>query len=507
LSSTGGNLSSTEGVIRFLGTGTVSGTISFYDVQINGGVNFGSSSTINGVFTMATGGFISTNAPSYATNSTLRYNTGTTYGRFLEWDATSGKGYPHNVRISGNTTLNVNNSSNTAKQIGGTLTVDAGSTFSMEGMTIASPTTVGVTILGDVVNNGTVNLSTTTERLKCVNYTNNTGATTTLSSNSGGDLELSGSLIDNATFTANTRAVFFTGSGLQDISGSGTFNIDYVVMNKTSGRVRLLNNLLTEAPNTGNALSFSSSTDTLDLNGYVMTLGKTSSQSAISGNGVIRGGGNSGLILLGTGALGTLRMDQSQDGTTNVLGRLTLNRTSTGSLTLGSKLQVDTLTLTNGTLDIASQTLKITGSSLTRSSGVLDADAGTLEWANTSSQTLPSGLFSGSVNNWTMNGTGGVSLGAATTITGTLTLTDGLLTLGSNNLTLGSGASVSGTPGSTNMIVAEGTGQLRKVFSGTGSFSFPIGDASGTTEYSPVSVNVTSGSFGADAYVSAQVTN
>ena len=56
------------------------------------------------------------------------------------------------------------------------------------------------------------------------------------------------------------------------------------------------------------------------------------------------------------------------------------------------------------------------------------------------------------------------------------------------------------------MIVAAGSGELRKVFTGTGSFTFP----SVTTpagEYSPVTLNFTSGSFAGGAYAGTRVTD
>ncbi len=108
--------------------------------------------------------------------------------------------------------------------------------------------------------------------------------------------------------------------------------------------------------------------------------------------------------------------------------------------------------------------------------------------------------FPAIVNDLTINNSSGVSLSADATVNGTLTLTNGLLTLGNSNLTLGSGASIGGTPDASRMIALTGTGKLRKRFTDTGSFTFPVGDATGTAEYSPVTLNFTGGTFGANAY-------
>ncbi len=326
-------------------------------LQIAGGVTTPGTGSllVNGTLQINSGGF-SNIAPTYGSSSLLKYNSGSGYGRGTEWSATSGAGYPANVQVSNNTTLNVRNNADVQRQISGNLTVDNGSTLSMESLTSAS-FSIGLTVLGNIINNGTVTISTSTERIKCTDFTNSATGITNLSSNSGGDLEVTGSLIDNGTFNANTRAVFFTGSGVQDISGTGTFNIDYIVVTKSSGSVRMLNNLLCEGPNGGNAISLTSSTDILNLNGFTLTLGRASVNSTITGSGFIRGDSSSSISILGTGAFGTIRFDQTTLGTTNVLRNFTVNRTSSGSVTLGNTLNIaggtnaGVVTVSNGTLN------------------------------------------------------------------------------------------------------------------------------------------------------------
>ena len=355
--SNGGSLTSNgtftagNGTVAFAGSATVSGTIIFNNATLAGGVNFGASSTINSTLTINSGGFVTTNAPIYGSGATLVYNSGGTFNRGTEWSATSGKGYPNNVQISGNTTFNLNNGANVARQMGGTLTVDFGSTLSLEGMTIASPNEIGLTVVGNVINNGSISLASSTERLKCVNYTNNANALTTLSTNIGGDLELIGNFIDNAPFNSNNRAIFFTGAGVQDVTGSAPFDIDYIVSNKPSGSIRMLTNLLVEGPNGGNAITLTNATDILDLNGNTLTLGEANVASVFTGSGFIRGGSTSSISIQGTGALGTIRFDQSVSGTSNVLNNLTINRTS-GSVTIGNALNIiGLITVTAGTLE------------------------------------------------------------------------------------------------------------------------------------------------------------
>lgn len=107
-------------------------------------------------------------------------------------------------------------------------------------------------------------------------------------------------------------------------------------------------------------------------------------------------------------------------------------------------------------------------------------------------------------NNLTVNKEiGAVVLADDITVAGTLNLQKGNLIIDDKNLTLGQNA-VAGTFSATNMIVADGIGFVRRPFSSTGSYFFPIGEMTSNPAYSPVSVNVTAGSF-SDGNVSVSV--
>ncbi|AZB21729.1 hypothetical protein EG338_06325 [Kaistella haifensis] len=98
--------------------------------------------------------------------------------------------------------------------------------------------------------------------------------------------------------------------------------------------------------------------------------------------------------------------------------------------------------------------------------------------------------------------TGKVFLDKDLAVTGTLSLTSGQLVLGSNDLTLGT-TPVSGSFSASNMIVADGTGKVRRPYTGPGSYLFPIGELTGNPSYSPVAINISSGIFsGASVSVS-----
>lgn len=361
-----------SGGVVFSGSGTISGTIAVNDLSVAGGVNVGTACTIHGTLTINSGGFLSTNSPTYGGSSTLRYNSGGTYGRSIEWNATSSAGYPHHIQISNNTTLNVVNGANSYKKAGGNLTVDNGATFSISGLTAGSGG-VGVEFMGNIINDGTISLSSSTnQRLKGVTLTNgssNNSAVVILSDANGGDLELTGNYADNATFTSNGRAVFFTGGSNQEIGGTASdpFNIDYVVITKSGGVVQMNKTLLIGAPNDGTGLTLTSANDILVLNGNSLTLGTSGKACAISGLGSIRGSSTSSMTINGTGALGTLRFDAGTAGGAN-LNSLTINRSTSGAVTLGSALNIfDQLTVTNGTLTTGGNlTLKSTATQTAR---------------------------------------------------------------------------------------------------------------------------------------------
>jgi hypothetical protein len=197
-------------------THTIAGTSSFQHVIANTGINFGTTSTITGNFQMNFGGFVSTNAPIYGSSSSLIYNTTGTYGRGLEWSATSGAGYPNHVQISNSTTLNLGNgATGTARACAGNLVIDDGSTLSMN--VGGSVMTAALTVNGNVTlgSSGTAIL--------------------VLSGSVGGDILVKGNWTRNSSsiFTTNNRQITFGGSALQTITGQTTF--DYFRINNSSG--------------------------------------------------------------------------------------------------------------------------------------------------------------------------------------------------------------------------------------------------------------------------------
>ncbi|GEM_PF-4157973 len=87
-----------------------------------------------------------------------------------------------------------------------------------------------------------------------------------------------------------------------------------------------------------------------------------------------------------------------------------------------------------------------------------------------------------------------------------LNFIDGNLLLNGNSLYLEENGSVSGSLG-TSMIIPGLGGYVYKKFSATGSFTFPIGDNTGTTEYTPVNFSLNSYSSITNAYFGINVSD
>lgn len=120
------------------------------------------------------------------------------------------------------------------------------------------------------------------------------------------------------------------------------------------------------------------------------------------------------------------------------LGGLTINSSGQNYNLNSSPTISGDLALTNGSLIVGARTLTYSGSSISRTSGTINASNASSEliFTNSSSVTIPSETFTGDVRNLTLNGNGGVILNSDVTIPGALSLTNGVLTLGTSTLTL-----------------------------------------------------------------------
>jgi hypothetical protein len=154
-----GTFNAQSGLVAFAGVANVSGTISFYNVSIAGGVNFGTSTKVNNRFIILPNGYVNTNPCNYAVGSTLIYNNGSTYVVGSEWlpNLITGSGVPYHVQVGNgiaNSALSLGNSSYTLR---GNLTIDTSAGASL----FMGNTSSVLNIAGNFINNGnnTANLN------------------------------------------------------------------------------------------------------------------------------------------------------------------------------------------------------------------------------------------------------------------------------------------------------------------------------------------------------------
>jgi hypothetical protein len=318
-------------IILVTGTGGITMNVArtINNLTTASGISGAANLTINGEFTLNTGGFVS-GSPTYGPASSLTYATGGTYGRASEWrlGVASQPGYPNNVTITSNTTLDLaNSSSGSTFQMAGILNIQPGSKLEMAGST---PLTQALTVLGNVSNFGTISLSTA----------------------AGGDLKLQGGYFEGTvgTMTGNAGVLRFEGGAIQQISDlTGSMTLPKTVINKTASSVRLSTTDVTinDAAG-GDSLTFATATSQLDINGRTLTLGGLLPAPPV-GAGLI-GSQTSNLVLNdggATGNMGTVRFVFPQS-----LQNFTVNRTTaTGNITLGTPVGIyGALTLTAGTV-------------------------------------------------------------------------------------------------------------------------------------------------------------
>ncbi len=342
---TGFNASASTGALVFSTTATISGTNSFQNVSVSGGgLDFGTASTVYGTFTINPGGYVNNNKPPiYDCNSTLLYNTGGNYTRGDEWKTgvTSGQpGYPGNVQLS-NPGTNLNFNSSTAS-ICGNLTIDVGTYFDM-----GSFAGNALRVAKNVTVNGNLYLSM----------------------GFGGDIYVGGNYTVGAAGIVfnNNRATFFNGSsGNQLITkvAGGTIFIDFMIVNKTAGDVKLSNsgsdltNLqINSSTNNASEYRLQLLGGNVDLNGQTFTLFGTvvnSTNIFTDGTGprrIYTSSGTGSFVVAGSALAGMQNLNVNRASSTS---SLTFDANVTLSTSVGVDFGPSGMTLINSIFQINS---------------------------------------------------------------------------------------------------------------------------------------------------------
>lgn len=227
-------------------------------------------------------------------------------------------------------------------------------------------------------------------------------------------------------------------------------------------------------------------------------LGGTLSGSGTFTGSIVSSSPKSELWLTGTGSI-------TLPAVTNGLAVLNINRAATDTVYLSANLSLTNVNFSSAYFNLNGFKLTVNGATLLNAVNFIGTATGSeLEVAGSNRTFQFSG---GTIANFNVNRNQGTQLTGDLIVTNTLTLSNGSLFLGSFNCTMESSATINGTPSASKMIIATGTGQLRKKFTAAGSFTFPVGDDVSTFEFSPVTLNFTSGTFGSGALAGVNLSN
>lgn len=184
------------------------------------------------------------------------------------------------------------------------------------------------------------------------------------------------------SFAPSSAATFTLGGtgGTQTISSTGTLSIG-ANANITVGPSSVVS--LGQSVTIPSLLTINGK---MAINANTLTLSGT-----LAGLGSFTGSTSSNLIVNGSGALGTIYMDATTPGTTNVLNNFTFNRTTSGSLALGNAMQVaGVVTHTEGTLTTNNHLLLI-ATSATAYGQIAPTGTGSITGNVTAQYLIPSG--------------------------------------------------------------------------------------------------------------------
>ncbi|MEI8273690.1 MAG: T9SS type A sorting domain-containing protein, partial [Paludibacter sp.] len=299
---------------------------------------------------------------------------------------------------------------------------------------------------------------------------------------------------DNVYFTINSPRTLSIANNFNTCSSSATQSTSNNTLTINSGATVNVAGVL----NTNEVVG---KTYTANINGTLAVTG-TSTLSGTSGGGVatfnVNGAYSAGNLLvtpstaavapvINVGSTGAITVNGTADfSSTTLLGYIAnAPSTSGGTFSLG----------TGGTINIANASGLEPVAGPIRTTTRNFNTAANYSFVGSSAQ-VPGSDFPATVNNLTINNAAGLSLGASTTVSGTLTLTSGKVTLGANDLTIGT--AISGGS-ATSYIVTDGVGKVTTPAAMAVATLIPIGASA--TSYDPVSVTPTTAStFAARAY-------
>ncbi len=227
--------------------------------------------------------------------------------------------------------IGINNSTNNVT--GGTIQIGTATTPS-------TAQVIKVNSSSPIFNLNVVNANATAELSQALDMNGSLNISAgTLNANNF-NINVGGNWTNSGTFTPGTATVTFDGTGTQTIVDANGETFNNLTVNKSDGSLQMNNNLTVNSVLT-------LTTGNISINGNTLNLAGT-----VSGSGKITGSNTSNISITGTGALGTINFDNTNRAS-KTINNFTINRTSTGSVTLGSdSLRIrGVLTITDGTIN------------------------------------------------------------------------------------------------------------------------------------------------------------
>ncbi len=427
---------------------TINGT--FYDLELNdsNGATLNNSTTVNGTLTLTNGSF-----------------TVSSYDLYL------------NKPIAGTGTLSCSNSS--------TLRI----TGSDAGINIPSNVSTLSNLIIDNANGASLQSDLTIENTLTLTNGALTVGTNTLT------IKNAISIGSGTLSTDNTSSIAILGSGSGIILPNSITNLNNFTLNNTNGTTLKANLTIN-----GNANLEGGSLNLGTYNLIIKGNWNNTGGSVTANSQSVTFNGTSAQTISGTNTFYDLIINNSAGVSASGSTLTVSNLLNCQAGTFTSASDYADLTINNGSTLSLSNNITVSGNWILNTGGTFTHNNYKVTFDGAANQSI-GGTAETAFHNFEINNANGASLGQNITINNVLTFTSGLVTLGTNNLTLGESASISGTFSSSNMVIADGGGELRKNFTSTGSFTFPVGDNTSTIEYSPITLNFTSGTMSGYAAV------
>ncbi len=442
-------------------------TIGSITIQAGGILNGGTSTALTldggtgawdnmGTFNAGTSTVIFTNSAATMSDPTNFYNVTISDGASLTLGTDNTIRIEGILSLSSTGILNAASNHNTVEYNGADQTVVSpnGSTAGYHNLILSGTGTktmpvTALSVFGDLSTAGSASVTALSALTIAGNVKIGAGSTFITGSYTHA---IGGNFDNDGTFTSGSgNTIAMNGALAQTITGSQPSNFDKLNVDNSNGISQITNaSVINELILTKGNLTVGQ--DTLGINGAISKIAGHIEVSPVSS---ISFGGSAALSL-------------PYDLFTSTPSILNLFIDRSGGVTFGNQSMTvnGVMKLINGTLDLEANSLTLSGSSPTRTSGSLNAsNAGaTLIFANSSAIALPASFFSGVVNNLTISGTGGVTARSNFTVNGVLNLasanpseTKGLLDMVDNwngypavadqsvyTLTMGSAATTTG---------------------------------------------------------------